>query len=265
MEDYERFRLNKSNVFMIIITIILLIILIFASVMLIISLKKPNNGLPKLNVTSGRVTTHETTMTTASTTTSTTKKKIDGSPYYELNVDELFKDDLYKKRDGLTRDEATQIGKDIFKFVNSLYDITDYSIFDLESIKNNVKDGEQDLIEKNGIKYGELYNYDKLLEKMFIKQVRNNTTYYKYNDNNIIINENGKYYRMLSSEGTPYIKVLDVTLDSFSAYQIIMQIKYYNSNYKELGYNSPNYSTTSFILKYEDRWKVYQYNYPLFK
>ena len=35
--------------------------------------------------------------------------------------------------------------------------------------------------------------------------------------------------------------------------------------YLKLGYNSPNYSTTSFILKYEDRWKVYQYNYPLFK
>ena len=265
MEDYEKFRLNASNVFMFIITSILLIILIAVSVMLIISLRKPNNGLPKLNITSGRATTHETTMTTASTTSSTTKKVIDSSPYYELNVDELLKDDLYKKRDGLTRAEAEQIGNDVFKIVNSLYDVNDYSIFDLASIKANVKEGEQDLIVKDNIQYGELYNYEKLLEKVLVRQVRKNTTGYKYDDKNVIIYENGKYYRMLSSSTIPDIKIVGTSLESFTPNQIIMQIKYYNSNYKELGYNSPNYSTTNCILKYEDGWKVYQYNYPLYK
>ena len=264
MEDYEKFKFNKSNIIMIIITIILLIVLITVSIMLVVSLNKTNEGLPKLNITTGRYTTRETTMTTASTTTSTTKKVVDGSPYYELNVDELFKDDLYKKRDGLTREEAGQIGKDIFKFINSLYDITDYSIFDLESIKNNVKQGETDLIEKNGIQYGELYNFDKIIEKMYVRQNRNLTSFV-YKDKSVIIKENDKYYRALNYVGDSELKIVDISLNSYSQYQITMSIRYYNTNYKELGYTSPNYSTASFILKYEDRWKVYSFNYPLFK
>ena len=100
MEDYEKFHLNKSNIVMIVITAILVIVLIVVSVMLGISLNKDNQGLPKLNITSGRYTTRETTQSTLTTTETTTRKVITDSPYYELNVDEILKDDLFTKRDG---------------------------------------------------------------------------------------------------------------------------------------------------------------------
>jgi hypothetical protein len=265
MEDYEKFKLNKSNIIMIIITCILLIVLMVVSVLLIISINKPTDGLPKLNITQGRYTTRETTATTASTTTTTTKKIVNESPYYDLNVDTLLSDDLYKKRDGLTRDEALTIGKDMFKFITSLYDITDYSIFDLGSIKNNVKEGESDLITKDGVQYGQLYNFDKVMDRFFIKQSRNNIFNYIYKDKYVIIKDNDKYYRMLNNVGNSELKIVDVELDSYTSYQIIMKYRYYNTNYKDLGYSSPNYSTASFTLKYEEGWKVSQFNYPLYK
>ena len=265
MEEYEKFHLNKSNVIMLIITFILLVILIVVSVMLAISLKSENQGLPKLNITSGRYTTRETTLPTVTTTETTTKKVITDSPYYEVNVDELFKDDIYTKRDGLTREEALNIGSKMFDYINSLYDITDYSVFELDSIKNNVKPGEQDLIAKDNIEYGELYNFDKILDKLFIKQVRNNVYNIKYDNKGIIIKENDKYYRALNFIGESPIVIVDKELLDYTAYQITLRVKYYNRNYKELGYTAPNYTSTNFVLKYEDRWKVSQYIYPLYK
>jgi hypothetical protein len=139
MEDYEKFKMNKSNVIMLVITSILFIILLVVSVMLGVSLKKPNQGLPSLNITQGRYTTRSTTAGTGTTTTTTTKVRRESSPYYEVDVDSLLNDEIYKKRE-LSREEALKVGQGLFEVVNPLYDFTDNSLFDTEAVVNSVKE-----------------------------------------------------------------------------------------------------------------------------
>ena len=263
MEDYERFKLNKSNIIMLVLTITLLVILIVVSVMLYYSLKKPNQGLPTLNITQGRNTTHSTTAGTGTTTTTTTKVIREESPYYEVNVDEMYNEELYTKRD-INRDEALTIGEGLFKLINSLYDFTDNSIFDIDTVMNSAKEGEPDIVIERDVKYGELYNFEAFAEKFITKQTRNMIYNYKYKDKKVFYKTDGKYYRMVNTEGTSNVKIVDITLIDYSQYNINIKVRYYNENYKELGYTAPNYSFVNCQLSYEDRWKVRSYKSPLY-
>lgn len=263
MEDYEKFRLDRSNVVMIVITIILLIALIIASVMLYNSLQKPTNGLPQLNITQGRETTSSTRASTQTTTTTTTKKILTDSPYYEYDSDSLLNDDIFKKRD-LTRDEALKVGQEYVKLINSLYDLADYNLFDTDAVARSAKEGEKDVYIKNDIKYAELYNFDKFAEKFFMKQSRNEYLNFKLNKSNVIVKDEDKYYRLYDESFKNQIELVDIGLIDFSQFTITIGVKYYNKNYKELGFTAPNYKTTNFVLAFDERWKVRSYKYPLY-
>ena len=263
MEDYEKFRLDRSNVVMIVITIICFSALVIASVMLYTSLKKPTNGLPNLNITQGRETTNSTTAATQTTTTTTTKKILTDSPYYEYDLDTMLNDDIFTKRD-LSREEALKVGQEYIKIINSLYDLSDYSIFDTDAVARSVKEGETDIYTKNDIKYAELYNFDKFIEKFYMKQSRNEFLNFKLNKINVIVKEGDKYYRLYDENLKNQIEIVDVGIVDYSQFSITCSVRYYNKNYKELGYTAPNYKTTNFVLSYDDRWKVRSYKYPLY-
>ena len=263
MEDYERFKLSKSNVIMIFVTIIIVAILAFVSFLLYQSLQKPNKGLPQLNVTQGRSTTESTTPSTRPTTTTTSRVIRTSSPYYELKVDELLKDDIYSKLE-VNRDQALEIGKNMVDLLHSFYDITDFSVFDTEGVLLGAKDGEQDKIKKDGVEYAELYNFEAFQEKFFSKQSRRDLMSFTINGAPVFIKENDRYYRMTDTGLANLIEFVDTSVSSVGNYSITLSIRYYNKNYKDLGYSSPNYKTTTMLLTYDSRWKVKSYRYPLY-
>lgn len=263
MEDYEKFKLNKSNVIMIVITTVLLIILIIVSILLFNSLKKPNQGLPSLNITQGRYTTHSTTAGTGTTTTTTTKVIREQSPYYDVDIESLLSEEIYKKQD-LTRDEAIQVGEGMFKIINSLMDFTDNSVWDMEVIVNSIKEGEEDIVEDRGTKYGQLYNFDKFIDKVFTRQAKSTFYGYQYKKKSIFLKRNDKIYRILNPVGDSQLTFVDVSLNDYNKTNINVSVRYYNTNYKELGYTAPNYKTTTLSIGYEDGWKFRSYKFPLF-
>jgi len=263
MEDYEKFKMNKSNVIMLVITSILFIILLVVSVMLGISLKKPNQGLPSLNITQGRYTTRSTTAGTGTTTTTTTKVRRESSPYYEVDVDSLLNDEIYKKRE-LSREEALKVGQGLFEVVNPLYDFTDNSLFDTEAVVNSVKEGEKDIVENKGHKYAELYNFDAYVDKFFTRQTKNMLLNYKYQDVRVFYRDEDKTYRLVNTYGKANIVIVDYELVENGNYTIKYKVRYYNSNYKDMGYSAPNYSFVTVELGFEERWKVRSYKSPLY-
>ena len=263
MEDYEKFKLNMSNIFMLLITGVLVAILVLVSLMLYKSIKKPTGGLPQLNITHGRGTTKSTLASTYTTATTTSKKINTESPYYDLDVDSLLKDDIYSKRE-LTREEAFQVGNDILGVIHKLYDITDYTLFDTEAVVTGAKEGELDKFVNKDITYAQLYNLDKFLEKFYVKQSRKDLFNLKINNSNAFIHDNDRYYRMTNTKWSNLLEFVDTTLVSFSQTAITLNVRYYNKNYKDLGYTAPNYKTTQFVLGFDERWKVKTYRYPMY-
>ena len=263
MEDYERFKLSKSNVIMIFITLFIVFILSLVSFLLYQSLQKPNKGLPQLNVTQGRSTTESTTPSTRPSTTTTSRVIRTSSPYYDLKVDELLNDSLYTQYD-LKKDQALEVGKAMVDLFHALYDISDYSVFDTEGVILGAKDGETDKIVRNNISYGELYNFDEFSKKFISNQSRRDLLTFTINEDPVFLFENDKYYRMTDNTLVNMIEFVDVSLVSATQTVITLNVRYYNKNYKDLGYTSPNYKTTTFTLTYDSRWKVKSYRYPLY-
>ena len=230
MEDYEKFKLNMSNIFMLLITGVLVAILVLVSLMLYKSIKKPTGGLPQLNITHGRGTTKSTLASTYTTATTTSKKINTESPYYDLDVDSLLKDDIYSKRE-LTREEAFQVGNDILGVIHKLYDITDYTLFDTEAVVTGAKEGELDKFVNKDITYAQLYNLDKFLEKFYVKQSRKDLFNLKINNSNAFIHDNDRYYRMTNTKWSNLLEFvmaprLVFTLHTSSAKSIFPIVEY---------------------------------------
>jgi len=263
MEDYEKFKLSLSNVFMLTLTLALLGVLILVSYMLYQSLQKPNDGLPTLNITQGRNTTESTTAGSATTTTTTTKKIRTESPYYELDVDNILKDEIFTKKQ-LSRDDALKVGEELFKVVFPLYNYADNSLFDIDATINGAKEGELDAITVKNVSYGELYNFEAFLEKVFSSSNRSSIYNLRYNKTNVFIKEDGHYYRMKSPVKSVNMVIADYNLVSLTSNNLNIQIRYYNSNYKELGYTAPNYKTMNLTATFEERWKVSSYDCPIY-
>ena len=264
MEDYEKFRLNKSNIIMIVITSILLIALIVVGVFLFKAVKKPAQGLPTLNITEGRYTTQSTTASSGTTTTTTTKVRKENSPYYDVNPEEYLTEEIYSKLE-LTQDEAYKVANGLFELTNKLYDITDNSLFDIDVLLNSVKEGEKDLYVEKETKYGELYNFESFLDRFFVKQTRNMLYGYKVKGKYVFLREQGKFYRMSNPYEVSPIVISDTHLSEKGLYSLTLKVRYYHSNYKELGYTGADYTETNFIVAYEDnRWKVKQFVSPIY-
>lgn len=263
--DDEKLVLNLSNIVMIIITVIMIIILIIVSISLNKSVHREVNKLPELTTTQGRLKTTSTTIKTTKTTTTTTKKINKNSPYYDISVKSLLNDDIYSKNN-LNDEEAKNVLKGLLNITNNFYCISDYSLFDSEAVLKGVKDGENDVIIYDNHKYIELYEFDEFINKFFDKRFMYNLENIKYNNNKILIEENNKYYRIENILGNikPIFNDINITYNHEGI--IKSQIRYYHSNYLDLGYTSPDYKLTDFELRYVDnRWKVDSYAYPLYE
>lgn len=265
-EDEDKFILSKSNIVMIIITSILFILTIIMSVFLYKSLSNEVKSLPDLETTQGRTSTVSSRTTTILTTTTTTTKFVPtSSPYYIINVDDILNDEILLKKD-ITKEDAISISSIMFEFLNKFYNISDDSLFDISSVIKNSKDNELDKCVYKNNNYGEIYNAKEIIDKAYIKSRQFQIYGYKYNGAVVIYENNKKYYRLENSIDKVDLILASVTVEKYSSEKITANIRYYLSNYKEEGYTSPVYKSVSLELMYDsNRWKTYNYDFPLYK
>lgn len=264
--DEDKFKLDRSNIIFIIITGILVIALVVVAIMLSISLSKPIDDLPELEVTRKKTSTvsRVTTSKTISTTTTTTKRIME-SPYYETDVDALFDQELLLKSN-LNRNEATKLLEQFYMFTNKLYNTNDNSLFDIKTVIDYAKKNEFDKIVVNNHNYGELYDLDTIIKKYMHILVRNNLPYVEYNGTKIFIKEKNKYYRLEALDKTGSLIFDRVMVDSYNSKKITGSVTYYMSNYKEEGFTAPVYKTVNLVLEFDEtNWKLREYKYPLYK
>lgn len=264
--DDERFRLNKSNYIMIIITIVSLIVLGIVIVLLVNSYSKPIKDLPKLSTTEGRTSTKYLRTTTETTTTTTTTQAVPAnSPYYSVDVASYISEELLYKSN-LNKEEKQLLVKQFYEFFSSFYSFSDMSIFKTDIVINNVKANENDVISENGHKYAEIYNGNSIMDKYFSSYLKRNIPSLKYDNTPAFIIKDNKFYRIeqLKVIGKPVFDAITVT--SSSSNIIDGSIRYYLSDYKEKGYSSPIYETMDMQIRFnEDHWVLYQFKYPLYK
>lgn len=264
MEE-DKFKLNRSNIIFIVIFSILLIILIVVSVLLYRSFSKPIEGIPDLDITHGRtstVSTMSTTMTTTTTTTTTTKAL--SSPYYTIDVDSILNSDLLTKQD-LTRSEVTEVAQELYDFANKFYNINDNSLFDIKTTVQNAKSNEKDKIVIDGHNYGQMYNFEAIENKAFNSDMAYKIFDVEYDGVPVIIENDGSYYRLEGSDSDIYPIFASISLSSYNQREIQANISYYMSNYREDGYTAPVYKSVTITLRYDERWQIYSYEFPLYE
>ena len=251
MED--KFKLDKLNIYLIIVAIIVFIILVITCIRLANSNKNSESKLPILETTAGNTSTSYTTTTTTTITTTIDYASLN-SPYYSVDTN-ILTDELYRNNTDLTNDDCKKIVEDMLKYANAVYDTNDFSIFNTDLINKAAKEGETDKIVVDGLTYAELYNYDAYAQKLFYPS---NTDYLKifYKGANVIIKKNGKYYRLITDINYNY-KVNIITIKQAEKNRIKAVISYVLSN-------NPNvYKGAEITLEYDNGWKVKNYVYPM--
>ncbi|MCH5167080.1 MAG: hypothetical protein J1F35_04220 [Erysipelotrichales bacterium] len=262
--DDEKFKINKTNIIVLIVDIVLFVLVII-SIILLVNSFKDESRLPNLEVTKERTSTsfiRTTTEETTTTTTTTTRRNLN-SPYYDVDVDSLLTSELLTKKN-LTNEEALEVSKSLFDIASKIFNTSDNSLLDIETTIDYAKEGEIDAITIDGTKYGIIYNGKSLLEKCF-------TQYYIYEFYNIkiagnrVIRENkDNYYRVENKLDNVEVVVNDLSVSSVLGSTITANLLYYKSNYKEEGYTSPVYQKMTFKMIYEyGRWKINEFKYPL--
>lgn len=257
MED--KFKLDKLNIYLIIITIIVLVIFVITCVRLVKSNKNSESKLPILETTAGNTSTKYAITSTESTTTSiavttTVNYAALNSPYYSVNTN-ILSEDIYKKNKNLSSEESKSIVEGILKYANALYDPNDYSIFNTDLVNKAAKDGESDKKVINGQVYAELYNFQEYYNNLYYAS---NLDYsnLSYKDNPVIIKDGNKYYRLITDLDYNYrINIITITQSNQDIIKAV--ISYVVSN------NSNVYKGAEITLAYKDGWKVKSYQYPM--
>ena len=265
--DDDKFRFTKTNIIMILITFASLIVLGISILFLTKSFKNPVNPLPDLDITEGRTSTKQPreTTTAETTTTTTTVAVPQFSPYYKVNPEDYISEELVKNM-SLTKTEKLELGKQYFMFFMSLYNTSDYTIFNTEAVLKNVKPGELDVIDYKGHKYAEIYNGNDLVKKYFTGNQRALFSGLSYDKIEIFLFENDKLYRVENITATAQPVFSNIELKNSSATTLTFDIKYYMSNYKEEGHTAPVYKNANIILKVkEDRWLIERFKYPSYE
>ncbi len=263
--DDEKFRLSKLNIIFLVVDIIIFILTIVSVVFLVNSFKEENE-LPNLEVTRERTSTTNTTTTTEyvpPTTTTTTRRNLN-SPYYEVNVSTVLNEELLKKKE-LTKEEALMVMKTLYETVDKIFNISDNSLLDIATTIEYVKEGEKDVITFEDNKYGIIYNSDELLKKCFSNYfLLNEIGKYRFNQKRIFIKRDNEFYRIQNILGNIELVKSDFIITQLSSSSIEANMRYYKSNYKELGYSSPVYQLMNFKATYErGSWKITSIDYPL--
>lgn len=263
--DDEVFKINKSNILFILIDVILFILVIISIVLLVNSFKD-DSDLPALEVTRAKTSTTgiRTTTEYIPPTTTTTAKRNLNSPYYDINVDEILKDEILKK-ENLTDEEALEVMKILYATVDKIFNTSDNSLLDIATTLEYVKSGEKDVITVEDKKYGIIYNSDALLKKCFSNYfLVNQIGTYKYSNTRLFVKRDNDYYRLENKLGNVTLEISDFVVTSHYTAHIEANMRYYKSNYKEMGYSSPVYQLMPFKATYElGRWKIAEIKYPL--
>lgn len=265
MED-EKFKLNKNNYIFIGIVSILTIILIIIGICLYKSFSEPIDSLPVLDVTVGRTSTvaPTTTKVTTTTTTTTTMRPLK-SPYYHVDNSKLINNEILAK-EKITRDDAIKIVELLYTYANNLFNIADNTLYNTAAVMAFAKDNETDKITENDNNYAELYNFSNDIEKLIVSYMHYSLVDIKYNDIPIFIKENNKYYRLENKGLTSFPIFVSVTLDNFNNSEIKAKVRYYLSDYLSSGATAPVYKSSDIVLRFEKtNWKIYSYNFPLYK
>ncbi len=263
--DDDRFKLDKINILLIIVDVIIFILVIVSIILLVDSFKN-ESGLPELTVTRMRTSTSVLRTTTEyipPTTTTTTRRNL-VSPYYDVNVDSLLTEELLTK-ESVSNEEALIIMKELFTTVDKIFNISDNSLLDIETTLDYAKDGEKDVITYEDKKYGIIYNSDALLKKCFSNYfLINEIGKYRYNQKRLFIKRNDNYYRLESDKKDVSLEIGEFTIMNNGYGTINANMRYYKSNYKEMGYSSPVYQLMPFKATYErGRWRISEISYPL--
>lgn len=261
--DDEKFKLTKLNIILIVIAVLLLILLIVFSVWYNKLINSDESKLPDLNVTSGRVTTESTSTSEYTTTTTTTTEVRHESPYYIVDFDNILNDNIYTK-DTLSREEALEVGKNYIHLINSLYELNDNSLFNIKNVLDNAKSGESDVYTNNkNVRYGELYDFDKFLNKFTTTSYKSIILDTKYDKTDVFVKVKDIYYRIENTFNLATPVEADISVSSITQSSYSIKFTYYASNYKELGQTSPVYYSSTMSISYEDgRWKINSYFYP---
>lgn len=263
--DDDRFRLDKINIILIIIDVIIFLLLVVSIVLLVDSFKDEST-LPDLDVTRERTSTsvkRTTTEYVPPTTTTTTRRNL-VSPYYDVNVDSLLTEELLTK-ESVTNEEALTIMKELFTTVDKIFNISDNSLLDIATALEYAKTGEMDAITYEDKRYGVIYNSDALFKKCFSNYfLLNEIGKYRYNQKRLFLKRDNNYYRLESDNKNVSLEINEFIITNNGYGTINANMRYYKSNYKEMGYSSPVYQLMSFKATFErGRWKISEISYPL--
>ena len=255
MED--KFKLDRLNIYMIIVTTIVFIILVISCIRLAKSNKTSDTQLPKLETTAGNTSTQFTTTSTTTTTTTVVTTTIDystlNSPYYNVEIN--LNDDIYKSNEDLNDEKAKQIVTGLLKYANALFDTNDYSIFNTDLVNKAAKEGETDKIVENGATYIELYNLEDYIDKLFVRFNYDKELNLKYKDKDVFIKKNGKFYRLVTDITYNY-DINTLSINKADKNEIKASISYkVNSGIV--------YKKAEIVLNYKDYWKIADYVYPM--
>lgn len=261
----DRFKLNKSNIILIIIDIVIFILVILSVILLVNSFKDESN-LPDLEVIKMRTSTSvkRTTTEYVPPTTTTTARRNLTSPYYDVNVDSILTEEILKKN-AVSNEEALEIMKTLYNTVDKIFNTSDNSLLDIATTIEYAKDGEIDSILVDNNKYGIIYNSENLFKKCFSNYfLVNEVSKYKYNNNRLFVKRDNNYYRIEDKLGDVKLEVTDFVITQNYTGHIEANMRYYKSNYKEMGYSSPVYQMMHYRATYElGRWKIAEIDYPL--
>lgn len=245
MEDETS--ITMTNIAMFIITGLLIVILIIVG-LLLNRAKTVNNydSLPELEVIEDK-TTSKKSRTSLTVTRST---EVIESPYYTINVDELFEDELIKKASHPvnTYQEVVRI---LVTYANQIMYVNDYSLLDTARVVKYAKEDEVDKIVTKGNDYAIIYNSKELLSKIFTEEFIKNMIYYKYEDKAIFVTYRDNYYRLVTSK-IPEIKIRQVGVSYTTTKKLMGTVNY------GAGIGSVKIE----LLYEEDRWKINSYEFP---
>lgn len=191
----EQFKLNKTNVALIILTIGLLIIIGLLSIVLVIASQGGENNLPELEVIVDK------TSTTNTRTTTTTLRVIDTlqSPYYTYELDNVLPEEMYTSQ-AISIVDLTEIIKSLFNTSIKIIDIKDSSLLDVNRTLKYGKTSEKDIITVNGFRYVMIYDGEELLNKVFTKTSVEKIYKLTYKGRKVFIKNDDGVYRLEPSQ-----------------------------------------------------------------
>ena len=256
MED--KFKLDRLNIYMIIVTSVVFVILVITCIRLSQSNKVGDTQLPKLETTAGNTSTKFTTTSTTTTTTTIVTTTIDyaslNSPYYTVDLN-ILNEDIYKSNEDMNDEKAKKIVTGLLSYANALFDTNNYSIFNTDLVNKAAKEGESDKITEDGLTYIELYNLENYIDKLFVRFNYDKELNLRYKDKEVFIKKNGKFYRLVTDITYNY-DINTIAITKSDKNEIKASISYKVNN-------GIVYKKADIVLNYKDYWKIADYVYPM--